>query len=129
MENPSTKILIEYFKDHSIASKAYRTQGGEDPLFQEMAHVLLEYGFVNPRPRAMLKNRAGFIIATFEGVKVDWPIIVEDALRVDIQSVIDGKKAWCGLTQWLTLLVTPTHTIKPKKRAQLETTLNKASKR
>ena len=45
----------------------------------------------------MLKNRAGFIIATFEGLKVDWPVIVADSLRVGIVSIVDGKIAWCGL--------------------------------
>ena len=71
IENPSIEILTEYFGEYSLASKAYRTQGGEDPLFRKVARVLLEYGFVHPRPLAMPKNKAGFIIATFGGIKVD----------------------------------------------------------
>ena len=50
------------------ANKAYRTQGGQDPLFREIAKMLLEYGFVYPRPPAIPKNRVGFIIAIFEGL-------------------------------------------------------------
>ena len=38
----------------------------------------------------MSKNRAGFIIATFEGLKVNWPVIVADSIKVEIQSVVDG---------------------------------------
>ena len=55
----------------------------------------------------MLKNRANFIIATYEGVKVDLPVIVDDLLRASIQSVVDGKKAWGAVAQWLTLFSTP----------------------
>ena len=107
IENPSTEMLIEYFGEYSLASKAYRTQGGEDPLFREVVHVLLKYGFVHPRPPTMPKKKAGFIIATFEGLKEDWSMIVADSLWAGIGSVVDGKKAWCGLAHWITLLVPP----------------------
>ena len=93
IENPSIEVLTDYFGGYSLDSKTHRTQGGEDPLFREVARVLLEYGFVHHRPLAMPKNRAGFIIATFEGIKLDWPVIVADALRAGIQAVVDGKKA------------------------------------
>ena len=56
--------------------------------------MLLEYGFVHPRPLAMPKNKARFIIATYEGVKVDWPVIIANCLRAAIKSVQDGKKVW-----------------------------------
>ena len=42
---------------------------------------------------AMPKNRAGIIIATFEGVKVDWLVIVAESIRM----AIDRKKVWVGL--------------------------------
>ena len=77
----------------------------------------------------MPKDRARFIIATFDGLRVDWPVIIADSLQIRIVSVVDGKKAWCGLAQWLTLLVPPTRAIKPKKRARSEITPNKSSKR
>ena len=73
-------------------------------------------------------HMARFIIATFERLKVDWSVIVADSLRTNITSLVNGKKAWCGLAQWLTLLVPPTRAIKPKKRAQPEITPNKSSK-
>ena len=122
IEDPSIKLLTKYFGEYSIGSKAYRTQGKEDPLFREVARVLFEYGFVHLRPLAMSKNRAGFVITTFEGLKVDWLVIVAESLRV-------GEKAWCGLAQWLTLLVPPTPALKPKKLARsTDTTPKKPSK-
>ena len=39
IENPSTEILTEYFGEYSLSSKVYRTQGGEDILFREVARV------------------------------------------------------------------------------------------
>ena len=92
IENASTQILTEYFGEFSITSKAYRTQGDENLLFREVARVLLEYGFVHPRPLAMPKNRAGFIITTFEGFKVNWPVIVVDSLWTAIAVV--ARKLW-----------------------------------
>ena len=58
-----------------------------------MARVLLEYGFVHPRPLAMPKNRAGFIIATLEGLNVDWSVIVADSLRTAIAAVMDNNES------------------------------------
>ena len=57
VECPSNEILLEYFGVYSLSSKAYRTQGGPDLLFREVARVLLEYGFVHPRPPAMPNRR------------------------------------------------------------------------
>ena len=37
IENPSNQILFEYFGEYSISSKAYRTQGGQNLLFGEVA--------------------------------------------------------------------------------------------
>ena len=39
-----------------------------------------------------------------------------------ITAVADGKKAWTEVVQWLTILVLPQLTIKPKKRAWMEVT-------
>ena len=33
IENPSTKILTEYFREYSLGSKTHETQGDEDPMF------------------------------------------------------------------------------------------------
>ena len=40
-----------------------------------------------------------------------------------------GKKPWAGIAQWLTVLVLPVLSIKPKKRGRQEMTPKKATKR
>ena len=40
MESPSTEILMEYFDEYSLSSKVYKTHGGGDPLFREVAREL-----------------------------------------------------------------------------------------
>ena len=42
----------------------------------------------------MPKNWAKFIVTTFKGLKVDWPVIVANSLPVAIESIMDGKKVW-----------------------------------
>ena len=93
VESPSTEILIEYFGEYSLSRKAYRMQGGEDPLFREVARVLLEYGFVHSRPPTIPKYRAGFVIATYKGLKVDWVTIITECLKSDIESLVEEKKS------------------------------------
>ena len=67
---------------------------------------------------------------TYEGVKVDWSVIIADSVRVAIQSVVDGKKVWTAVAQWLTLLAPPVPTIKVKKWGRVaDATPNKPSKR
>ena len=46
IDNPTPEQLRKYFGEYSLASKAYRTQGGEDALFREIARVLHEFGHV-----------------------------------------------------------------------------------
>ena len=36
----------------------------------------------------MPTNRVGLIIATYEGVQVDWPVLITDRLRAAIDSVM-----------------------------------------
>ena len=48
----------------------------------------------------MPKNRANFIIPTYEGVQVDWSVIIADNLSAAIDSVKDGKKMWTAVAQW-----------------------------
>ena len=105
----------QYFGEYSLSSKAYQTQGGEEPLFREVARVLLEYGFVHPRTPTIPKYQAGFVITAYEGLKVDWVTVITDCLKSAIVSLVEGKKSWTGVAQWLTLLVPPVLTIKPKK--------------
>ena len=87
IDNPTTEQLKKYFGEYSVGNKAFRTQGDEDALFREIARVLHEYGHVYSRPPSMPQIRADFIIATYEGVKVDWPVLIADGLCVAIESV------------------------------------------
>ena len=66
----------------------------------------------------MPKYRARFLIAAYEGLKVDWVAINTKFLKNAIESVVEGKKSSTCITQWLTLLVPPVLTIKPKKRGR-----------
>ena len=91
--------------------------------------MLLEYGFVHPRPLAMPKYRAEFVIAAYEGLKVDWVTIITECLKFAIESLVEGKKSWMGVAEWLTLLVPPVLAIKPKRRGRPDTTPKKATKR
>ena len=100
MECPSNEILLEYFGVYSLSSKAYRTQGGKDPLFREVARVLLGYRFVHPRPPTMPKYKAGFVIAAYEGLKVDWLYFITEGLKDTIGDLVEVKKPWAGIAQW-----------------------------
>ena len=77
----------------------------------------------------MPKNKVGFTIATYQGVRVDWPIIVADYLSVAIDSMKGGKKVWMAVAQWLTLLAPLVELVPTKKKGRTtETILNKPSK-
>ena len=141
IDNPTSEQLIKYFGEYSLASKGYRTQGGEDMLFREIARVLHEFGHVYPRPPVMPQNRAGLIIATYEGVKVDWPVLIVDGLCMAIDTVRgkeakdgkegkEGRKIWHAVAQWLTLLAPPVEPVQTKKRGRAtDGTPKAASKR
>ena len=115
IENPSNQILFEYFGEYSISSKAYRTQGGQNLLFGEVARAMMEYGFVHPRPPAIPKYQAGFVIAAYEGLQVDWLHFITEGLKDTIKNLVDGKKSWARIAQWLTVLVPSVLPIKQKK--------------
>ena len=74
-------ILLSYFGMYSPFAKAYRTQGGDDQLFQEVANFLLEVAYVNPHSYHMPKQKVGFIIATYEGENIDWGYITGITLQ------------------------------------------------
>ena len=103
-------------------------QGAQDLLFKEVARILLEYGFMHPRPPAIPKYRAGFVIAAYEGLKIDWLYFITKGLKDAIGDLVGGKKPWAGIAQWLSVLVPPVLSIKPKKRGRQETTPKKATK-
>ena len=100
IECPSNLILFEYFGENSLSSKAYRTQVGQNLLFGEVACTMMEYAFVHPPPPAIPKYRAGFVIATYEGLRVDWLHFITEGLKDVIGNLVDGKKPWAGIAQW-----------------------------
>ena len=76
-------------------------------MLREIAKVLLEYEFVYPRPPTIPKNKTSFIIATYKGLHVDWPIITTNSLKAAIAAIAGGKKTWCKVAQRLTILAPP----------------------
>ena len=72
------------------------------------------------------------IIATYEGVKVDWPVLIADGLCAAIESVTgkEGRKIGTAVAQWLTLLAPPIEPVRTMKRGRTsEGTPKTASKR
>ena len=64
---PPHTTLKEYFGMYSISRKAYRTYGGPNKSFGEIARILMEYEFVHTNPTSMPKNTAIIIIRKYEG--------------------------------------------------------------
>ena len=80
----------------------------------------------------MPQNRVGLVIATYEGVKVDWPVLIAACLCAAIDSVRgkEGRKIWTAVSQWLTLMAPLVEPIKTTKRGRsTEGTPKMASKR
>ena len=80
----------------------------------------------------MPQNRAGLIIATYEGVKVDWLVLIVDGMCATIESVRgkEGRKIGMEEAQWLTLLAPLIEPVKTMKRGRTsEGTQKTASKR
>ena len=84
-------------------------------MFGEVAWAMMEYGFVNPRPPTIAKYQARFVIATYEGLQVDWLHFITTGLKDAIRNLVEGKKPWAGIAQWLTVLVPSILPIKQKK--------------
>ena len=72
MEKLKPEVLRLYFAEYLPSPKAYRTLGGKDDFFQEVAKFMLEVAFVSIRYYGMQKQGAWFIISTYEGEKKDW---------------------------------------------------------
>ena len=80
VEIPPSTTLKEYFGMYSISGKAYRTYGGPNKSFGEIAHILIEYAFVHTNPTSMPQNKAAIIIREYEGDKIDWGIITGEGV-------------------------------------------------
>ena len=64
MEMLDEDVLQTYFGEYSLSTKSYRTVGGSDVFFHDVAKFLLEAAFLSPMQYLMPKQKARFIIAT-----------------------------------------------------------------
>ena len=67
-----SEILERYYGKYSLSAKAFRTRDIPDPFFRDVAKFLLEVGCVQVNAYGMPKHKAGVMLATYEGTKVDW---------------------------------------------------------
>ena len=104
MEKLDPEVLWSYFGDYSPSAKAYQTQGGQDEFFHEVVKFLLEVAYVSPRFYFMPKNRAGFIISTYEGGILNWGYLMGEALREQLKGVQRGKPMKPIFARWFTVL-------------------------
>ena len=65
---------------------------GKYSFFQDVAKFLLEVGCVHVNAYGMPKHKAGVVLATYEGTKVDWGTVAGAALREGLHAFQDGKK-------------------------------------
>ena len=68
---PPATTLKEYFGEYSASGKAYRTYGGPNKAFGEIARILMEYAFMHKNPTSMPQNKATIIISAYEGNRID----------------------------------------------------------
>mgnify|MGYP007132918076 CR=1 FL=1 len=59
---------------------------------------------MNLKSYYMPKNKVGFIIATYEGGKIDWGYITSVAFWVHLVAIKGGKTMIPIIAKWLTLL-------------------------
>ena len=107
IEIPPSMNLKEYFGTYSRSGKAYRTYGGSNKAFREIAHILMEYAFVHTNPTSMPQNKVAIIISEYEGNKIDWGIITGEGVRAALASFQSGKKLLSSMTHLLTVLYPP----------------------
>ena len=86
------EVLEHYFGEYSLSAKAYRTWDVPNPFFLEIAKFLIEVGCVHLNAYGMPKQKAGFIISTFEGCDVDWVFITRTTVREGLHAFQIGKK-------------------------------------
>ena len=115
VEIPPATTLKEYFGEYSVSGKAYRTYGGSNKAFGELARILMEYAFVHTNPTSMPQNKAAIIISAYEGNRIDWGIITGEGLRAALTSFQSGKKMLSVITHFLTVLYPPSslHPLRP----------------
>ena len=87
-----TELLERYYGKYSLSAKAFRTRDIPDPFFWDVAKFILEVGCAHINAYGMPKHKAGVVLATYEGTKVDWGTITRAALREGFHAFQDGKK-------------------------------------
>ena len=114
VEIPPSTTLKEYFGTYLISGKAYRTYGGPNKSFGEIACILMEYAFVHTNPTSMPQNKAAIIINEYKGNKIDWGIIIGEGVRATLPSFQSGKKLLSVMTHFLTVLYPPPSLSSPR---------------
>ena len=71
LEMVLSEILERYYDKYSLSAKAFRTRNIPDRFFQDVAKFLLEVGCVHVNAYGVPKHKAGVVLATYEGMKVD----------------------------------------------------------
>ena len=107
LEMVPSHILERYYGKYSLSAKAFRTKDIPDPFFRDVAKFLLEVGCVHVNAYGMPKHKAGVVLATYEGTKVDWGTVAGAALREGLHTFQDGKKLRPIIHQYLTILYPP----------------------
>ena len=93
--------------------KAYRTYGGPNKFFSDIARILMEYVFAHTNPTSMPQKKASIIITAYQGGIVDWGILM-GGVRATLSSFQSGKRFLPVLTHYLTVLYpSPTTPISP----------------
>ena len=80
VEIPPHTVLKDYFGLYSMFGKAYRTYGGPDNFFGEIARILMEYAFAHTNPTSMPQKKAAIIIKEYQGRTVDWGILTGEGV-------------------------------------------------
>ena len=71
IEAPPQHILEQLFGEFSVFAKAYRTHGGPNEFFRDLARFLLEFSCVHANAYSMPKKKASIIITAYQSGAID----------------------------------------------------------
>ena len=120
IEVPSHTILEAYFGTYSVFGKAYRTYGGPNKFFSDIARILMEYVFAHTNPTSMPQKKAAIITTAYQGGIVDWGILTGEGVRAALSSFQSGKRFLPMLAHYLMAPPLPETTIKNAKAEGLD---------
>ena len=72
IQNLPNRALGKILRQVLPVRKSFTDPRHLDPFFQDVAKFLLEIGCVHINAYGILKHKAGVVLATYEGTKVDW---------------------------------------------------------